>query len=169
VNDDDRAALLRHYLAALAYRFHRAVADAPDDFAGFRAGSGVRPPVEIVRHLVVLMRWAASRLEDGPRPAADESPPGPLQEEAAAFHRELERVSAALEAGAGPAAERLLQGPLADAMTHVGQLALLRRLAGSPVAAESFFAADIRADRLGPDQPPPARPFPAAPDDPEDG
>ena len=58
----------------------------------------------------------------------------------------------------GMSAERLLQGPFADAMTHAGQLALLRRLAGTPVAPEDFSTAEINPERLGPDQAEPAKP-----------
>jgi hypothetical protein len=79
------------------------------------------------------------------------------------FHELLEDFAAQLEGGGSPQGttyERLLQGPLADALTHVGQIALLRRLAGSPVPPQNFMKADIRPDNLGPDQPPPAAPKP---------
>ncbi|MCA9763889.1 MAG: hypothetical protein KC544_12250, partial [Gemmatimonadetes bacterium] len=82
-------------------------------------------------------------------------------EELDRFHAMLARVRDLLRSGATPGAfttEQLLQGTLADTMTHVGQLAMLRRLAEAPVASENFLHADVRADRLGPDQPPPARP-----------
>jgi hypothetical protein len=64
--------------------------------------------------------------------------------------------------------ERLLQGPFSDAMTHAGQLALLRRLAGAPVPPENFIVANIESNRLGPDQAAPVSPdkdWPEAPPD----
>ncbi len=54
--------------------------------------------------------------------------------------------------------EQFLHGPLADAMTHAGQLAMLRRLAGSPVPSENFIHAGIDAGNVGADQPQPAAP-----------
>jgi len=55
--------------------------------------------------------------------------------------------------------EKLFQGPVADALTHVGQIAVLRRLAGSPVKGENYFVADIAAGRVGADQAAPKREF----------
>ena len=77
------------------------------------------------------------------------------------FHRTLEDLAQHLELGTplqGITPEQLLQGPLSDAMTHAGQLAMLRRLAGSPVSPENFVYADITHQNLGPDQPAPVRP-----------
>ena len=85
-----------------------------------------------------------------------------LQEEVARFHEMLGELSRHIEAGTplleGLTPERLLQGPFSDAMTHAGQLALLRRLAGHPVPPENFIVADIDAERLGPDQAAPVSP-----------
>lgn len=142
---------LRHFLAAIAYRFVRAVDAAPDDFGDFAPGQGARTPSEVVRHMTEVLRYA--RLF-----AAGDAfvPAEPLDwaAERQRFHDELARVDAALAAWApdDDTPQRLLQGPLGDVMTHVGQIAMLRRLAGDPVAGENYFAADVQIGRLGPDQ-----------------
>lgn len=150
-----RTRLLRHFLAALAYRTQKAIRGAPEHYADFEAGKGVRTPAEILAHMTALLGYVRMRLDGTQRPTAPDPPP-PFDEEVERFHRELGRIAECLDAGPelSPATvERLLQGPLSDAMTHVGQLAMLRRLADAPIAPESYFDADIRADRLGPDQP----------------
>lgn len=150
-----RHALLRHFLATLAYRTQKAVRGAPEHYADFRAGKGVRTPAEILRHMTALLQYVRTRLDGSRRPSPPDPPPA-FDEEIRRFHRELARVADHLGSGAeiGPSTvDRLLQGPLSDAMTHVGQLAMLRRLADAPIAPESYVEADIRADRLGPDQP----------------
>jgi len=151
--------LLRHYLAAIAYRTQKAVRDASDDFPSFAAGNQVRTPVEIVRHMTSLMGYTRTHFLGGSYPVK----PDPLPtfvEEVRRFHDLLAAVGELLAAGTPVQVtpEQLLQGPLADVMTHIGQLALLRRLAGAPVPPESFLDAQIDAARLGPDQAMPARP-----------
>jgi len=140
--------LLSHFLAVLAYRTQKAMRDAPADFLDFEAGNGVRTPRALLDHMSRLMTYAASRITGGAIRLASEDP---LEQ----FHEGLNLVGAALQSAdlEPDTSRRLLQGPLADAMTHVGQLAMLRRLAESPVAKESFYEADIRADNTGPDQP----------------
>ena len=150
--------LLRHYLAALAYRTQKALRDAPDTFSDFRAADGVRTPRELVRHMTSVLGYARSLMTGGSYKA---EPLPDLASEVARFHEVLADVSNRLAAGetfGEQPIETLLQGPFADAMTHAGQLALLRRLHGSPVPAENFMKADIRAGNVGPDQPPPRAP-----------
>ncbi len=164
--DRDRE-LLRHFLAALAYRTQKAVRGAPDHYAGFSAGNRVRTPAELLRHMSALMGYVRTYFVGGSYPMKPEPLPT-FQEEIARFHELLEAVGELLASGApcSISTEQLLQGPFADAMTHVGQLAMLRRLADSPVPPENFIYADIRADRLDAAQPPPARPderWPEAP------
>ena len=154
--DRDRE-LARHFLAAIAYRTQKALRDAPDHYPGFAAGHQARTPAEIVRHMTSLMGYVRTFFLGGSyRP----EPLPTFGDEIARFHAMVQEVGDLLEAGAplGISIEQLLQGPFADAMTHVGQLALLRRLADAPVAPENFIYADIRGTRLGPDQPMPARP-----------
>ncbi len=144
--------MLRHFLAALAYRTQKALRAAPPEFADFRAAAGVRTPRQIVRHMSDVLGYARTRLRGG-QWRANSKPT--LAAEVARFHEILADLSqlvatAELEP---TTARRLLQGPLADAMTHVGQLAMLRRMAGSPIPPENFFAADVQAENVGPDQP----------------
>jgi len=156
---DDKGSLLTHFLGALAYRTQKALRDAPAGFGGFRAAGALRTPSEIVRHMTSVLGYARACYVGGKyRP--DHLPS--LDDEVSRFHGMLEALAQHIGAGTalrdGMTPERLLQGPLADAMTHVGQLAMLRRLAGSPVPPEDFSVADIQSTRLGPDQPPPVRP-----------
>jgi hypothetical protein len=151
--------LLRHYLAALAYRTQKALRDAPESFSEFRAGAGVRTPRELVRHMTSVLGYAKALYEGGSYTA---TPLPTLELEVIRFHSMLEDLRRLL--GTTPVAAalatpaRLLQGPLADAMTHAGQLALLRRIAGSPVPPENFLKADIRAGNVGINQPRPVSP-----------
>lgn len=158
--DRDRA-LLRHYLAAIAYRTQKALRDAPDSFPAFTAGHQVRTPAELLRHMTSLLGYTRTFFVGGTYPI-DPDPLPTFAEEIRRFHDLLGAVGDLLAADAPCrlSGEQLLQGPLADVMTHVGQLALLRRLADAPVPPENFIYADVRAERLGPDQPPPARPDP---------
>jgi hypothetical protein len=164
---DEKRQLLRHFLAALAYRTQKALRGAPPAFDGFRAGGGVRTPAELVCHMTSVLGYARTYLVGGQyRP----EPLPSLQAETERFHEMLVDLGRHLESGAplreGMTPERLLQGPLADAMTHAGQLAVLRRLAGEPVPPENFIVAAIDGERCGPDQPEPVSPdehWPEAP------
>jgi len=154
--DRDRE-LLRHFLAAIAYRAQKALRGAPDHYPTFSAGHRVRTPIELVRHMTSLMGYVRTFFVGG---SYKPEPLPTFQQEVARFHEMVEAVGVLLSSGApcSITTEQLLQGPFADTMTHVGQLAMLRRLADSPVAPENFIYADIRADRLHADQPRPARP-----------
>ena len=156
---DDERRLLRHFLAALAYRTQKALRDAPTEFAEFNPGNDVRTPKELVRHMTSVLGYARTYFVGGQyRPA----PLPSLSDEVVRFHEMVEslasHISSADPLADQTTAETLLQGPLSDAMTHAGQLAMLRRLAGNPVAPENFIVADINARRLGIDQPRPASP-----------
>ena len=162
--DRDRE-LLRHFLAAIAYRTQKALRDAPEHYPTFSAGNRVRTPVELIRHMTSLMGYVRTFFVGGSYPVKPDPLPT-FKEEVARFHELLESVGALLASDerCSLTTEQLLQGPFADTMTHVGQLAMLRRLAAAPVAPENFIYADIRAERLDADQPPPARPDPRWPD-----
>jgi hypothetical protein len=156
---NDSRAMLRHFLATLAYRTQKALRGAPDTFGAFDAGAGVRTPTQLVRHMTMVMNYARGRFE-GSQAAVE--PLIDLQAEVERFHAVLADVSAHLAAGTAPRGvtdAQLLQGPFADALTHAGQLALLRRLAGCPVPAESFVAAAIDASNVGTSQPDPIHPM----------
>lgn len=154
---DDRV-WLRHCLATLAYRAGKAVRDAPAEFAGLQvAEPTAMTPGRILAHMGDLMDWALSMAQG--RQTWHNSTPR-------AWDAEVERFFGALAAFDGylasPAplhapAERLFQGPIADALTHVGQLATRRRLAGAPVRGENYFVADIVVGRVGLEQTPPVR------------
>ena len=150
--------MLRHFLAALAYRTQKALRRAPDGFADFDAGNGVRTPHELICHMRSVLGYARTFFIGGeyPRPR-----PVDFVADIEAFHQMLEDLSGKLERGdhlIGITEELLLQGPFADAMTHAGQLAMLRRLHGEPVPSENFIYADISARNLSKEQPDPARP-----------
>ncbi|HVT19066.1 MAG TPA: hypothetical protein VHQ90_23170 [Thermoanaerobaculia bacterium] len=164
---DEKRRMLRHFLAALAYRTQKALRSAPTWFGDYRAGKGVRTPRELVAHMDGVLGYALTFFAGGEYRSA---PLPDLQAEVERFHGKLEELARHLEAGTpleGATPERLLQGPFSDAMTHAGQLAMLRRLAGCPVPPENFIVADISPENLGPDQPPPVSPdeqWPEAPD-----
>ena len=155
---DNQRALLSHFLAGIAYRTQKALRGAPPDFPKFRAPLLVRTPHELIRHMDDVLGYARTFFVGGKYRA-------PLLPEFGAavahFHETLADLARHLELGTefqGITPEILLQGPFSDAMTHVGQLAMLRRLAGSPVPPENFVFAAITPGNLGPDQPLPVRP-----------
>ena len=152
--------LLEHTLAAIAYRMQKAVRDAPAHYADFSAGHQVRTPVELVRHMTSLMGYVRTMFVGGSYPPKPHAMPT-FTDELSRFHTMLASVAKMLKSGAplrDITVEQLVQGPFADVLTHIGQLALLRRLAGAPVAPENFIHADVRRDRLGVHQAPPAKP-----------
>jgi len=151
--------MLRHALATLAYRGGKAVRGAPDRFSDFKTEADIRTPGQILAHVGDLLDWALE-LADGRRTWRD-SPPRPWTEEVARFFEALARLDARLasETPLGFTERQLFQGPIADALTHVGQIAMLRRMFGSPVKGENYLKADIVAGRVGPDQSAPRREF----------
>jgi hypothetical protein len=152
-------AFLRHAVATLAYRGGKAVRGAPAGFTGFRAGESSRTAGQILAHVGDLLDWALSKAE-GQEAWKDEAP-REWTDDVARFHAALGAFDAYLasEATLHCAPEELFQGPIADALTHVGQIALLRRLAQAPVRGENYARAEIKAGRTGPDQSPAKREF----------
>ena len=157
--EEPKRELLRHALATLAYRGGKAVRGAPPAFAGFAAGDPPKTPVQILAHLGDLLDWALSMAAS--KPAWRDSAPLPWDEEVARFHSSLEAFDRFLASDAPlqRPAEKLFQGPIADALTHVGQIAMLRRMAGCPILGENYFKADIEVGQVGVDQPPARAPF----------
>lgn len=149
---DDRREFLRHTVATLAYRGGKAVREAPEGFATMRACETCRSAVEILHHIGDLLEWALW-LAKGEHVWRD-SAPQPWIAEVDRFFEGLRRLDEYLasEAPLGYPPEKLFQGPIADAFTHVGQIATLRRLAGSPVRGENYFKAEIVVARVGPEQ-----------------
>ena len=144
--------LLRHTLATLAYRGGKAVRGAPEEFAAFKASPTTRTPGEILAHIGDLLDWglalAHGRHEWKPKP------PQSWASDVKRFHEAIAALDAHLASGAalGTPAEGLFQGPVADAINHVGQINMLRRMQGSPVRGENYFKADIVAGRVGAEQ-----------------
>jgi hypothetical protein len=151
--------LLRHALATLAYRAGKTFRDPPDGFASFRAGPTTRTPVEIVGHLADLMEWGLSIAAGQQRWSETLSEDWGGQ--VTRFYGALSGFDSFLESDRefAESPRGLLQGPIADALTHVGQIAMLRRLAGGAVRGENYFKADIRAGHVGPDQTKPTYEF----------
>lgn len=143
---------LRHTLATLAYRAGKTLRGAPADFAAYKASPSTRTPAEILAHMGDLMDWALA-LADGKHTWRDSTPLA-WDDEVARFFRALEALDHRLASAneLGKPAGKIFQGPIADALTHTGQIALLRRMAGSPVVGENYFMADIVAGRVGAQQ-----------------
>lgn len=156
---DPRRDLLRHTLATLAYRGGKAVQDAPAEFGSFRLREKTRTPGEILAHVGDLLDWALSAAK-GPQRWSESTP--------LAWHQEVSRFFSAMAAldaflasdePLGSPPEKLFQGPLADAFTHIGQISMLRRIADIPVRGENYYRAEIVTGRVGPAQSPPRREF----------
>ena len=153
------AAALRHTLATLAYRAGKVLRDAPAGFGSFAPAPGSRTASQILAHMGDLFDWAVS-LADGQH-VWRETPPGEWAADVQRFFDGVRRFDDRLASDAPPgfSAERLFQGPIADALTHVGQLAMMRRLAGAPMRGENYFKADIASGRVGVVQPAPGVEF----------
>jgi hypothetical protein len=147
----DRA-LLRHTVATLAYRGGKALRGAPAGFEEFRVGDTTRTPGQILAHLGDLLDWALSKANGATK--WRNSRPLSWEKGSERFFAGLEafdaRLASAKRLGCSP--EELFQGPIADALTHVGQIGMLRRLAGAPVRGENYAKARIEPGRVGCDQ-----------------
>lgn len=151
MNDPVRQ-LIRHALATVAYRGAKVCRGAPAGFGDFRAAPGTRSPVEILAHIGDLYDWAL-HLAKGNWIWRDATAL-PWEGEIERFHATLAALDAFLagDSRLGHPAEIIIQGPVADSLTHIGQIALLRRLAGSPIRGESYARAEIAVGRVGVDQ-----------------
>ena len=156
---DSKREMLRHTVATLAYRGGKAVREAPESFVGFRASETTRTPAAILAHICDLLDWALSMAKGAE--TWHGSDPQPWAHDVDRFHASLARFDEYLASGADLACscERLFQGAIADALTHVGQLAMLRRIAGAPIRGENYSKADIRSGRVGAEQSAPRREF----------
>ncbi len=149
---DNARLLLRHTVATVAYRGRKAIHDVPGAFAEFRLSPTSRTPSEILSHIGDVFDWALA-LSDGQHVWGN-SPTLTWSEQVARFFEALRKFDERLATDAPLAClpERLFQGPIADALTHIGQIAMLRRVAGFPVRGENYFKADIVAGRTGVEQ-----------------
>ncbi len=156
---DTERQMLRHTVATLAYRGAKAVRGAPAHFAEFQASEKTRTPSQLLAHLGDLLDWALSMAQG--KQEWHDSPHLGWDAGVQRFHASLDAFDAYLASGQPlqVPAEKLFQGPIADALTHVGQLTMLRRLAGAPVRGENYFKAEIAAGRVGAEQKAPVREF----------
>jgi hypothetical protein len=151
-SSDTKRELLRHTVATLAYRGAKAVRGAPDSFASFKASDTTRTPAQILAHIGDLLDWALSIAKGAE--TWNNSEQLEWNKEIERFHAALQRFDNFLASDAELSAdyERLFQGPIADALTHVGQLTMLRRIAGAPIKGENYSRARIAAGRVGVEQ-----------------
>ena len=149
---DPARELLRHAVATLAYRAGKALRDAPPQFAGFSIAPGSRTPAQILAHMGDLLDWGLSMAQGAQR--WQNAPVQSWDADCARFFAALEAFDRYLagDAPLGTSAERLFQGPIADALTHTGQIAMLRRIAGAPIRGENYARAEIARGRVGPEQ-----------------
>jgi hypothetical protein len=156
---DPKRELLRHTLATVAYRGGKAIRNAPPGFAEFRAGEGLRTPGQILAHVGDLFDWALS-IASGQQKWND-SKPLPWDKETERFFAALKKFDDFLASNEPVQAppEKLFQGPIADALTHIGQIAILRRMAGAPIKGENYHKAEITSGRVGAEQAAPKREF----------
>jgi hypothetical protein len=147
---DPKRELLRHTLATLAYRAGKPLRDAPPEFANFSGAE--KTPLQILSHMGDLFDWALSVAKGTEtwKNAAAQS----WDQEVDRFFKALAAFDAYLASDAPlhGTVEKLFQGPIADALTHTGQLAMLRRLAGCPMRGENYSVAPIEAGRVGLEQ-----------------
>lgn len=140
---DSKRELLRHLTATVAYRARIAISDAPENFAAFKIGEAIRTPAEILAHLGDLLEGSLYLMKG--EMVYLNSAPLPWNKEVTRFFNAAEEFDSYLASNAplGQQVEKIMQGPVSDALTHVGQIIMLRRAAGAPVRAESYFAAEI--------------------------
>ena len=163
LNNDPKRGFLRHTLATVAYRAAKVERFAPPGFGDFQLGKAARTPVEIIAHMSDLFDWAL-RLAQGTGEWV-QSKPQVWRKEVARFHASLLALDQYLASDAplNATAEELFQGPISDALTHIGQVAVLRRQAGAPVRSEVYAKANIAAGRVGEEQPKNALEFDSPP------
>jgi hypothetical protein len=156
---DPKRELLRHAVATVAYRGGKAVRGTTETFAAFKPAGDARSPAQILAHVGDLYDWALS-IAKGAQAWSDSTPLA-WDREVARFHDTLARFDAYLASSAplACAPEQLFQGPIADSLTHVGQLTMLRRLAGERMRSENYFKAEIVGGRVGAEQTAPRREF----------
>jgi hypothetical protein len=156
---DSARQLLRHTVATLAYRGCKAVRGASDSFGDFHASPDTRTPGQILAHIGDLLDWALSAARG--QQEWHVSAPLPWSDEVRRFFAALEAFDdyLASDSPLQAPAEKLFQAPIADALTHVGQIAMLRRLAVAPVRAENYYVAKITVGTVGADQPAPVHEF----------
>lgn len=151
--------VVRHLLASLSYRLTKALYEAPDNFSNISIGQGVKTPEKILSHINMLLQlsnrfWSHIRpptLPERRKRLVNKGWEGEI-EFFYALIEELDKIIQTYPVPRQHNPEKILQGPLMDAYTHVGQLAIIRRMSGSPIPSESYANAEITIGHLGPDQ-----------------
>jgi len=135
------------------------VRGAPASFASFKASPTTRTPAQILAHIGDLLDWALSIAKG--KETWHNAKPKPWKQEVKRFHTALARFDRYLagKSELSASCERMFQGPIADALTHIGQIAMLRRLSGEPIKGENYSRAKIEAGRVGAEQERPKREF----------
>jgi hypothetical protein len=146
---DSERDLFRHVIAAAAYRASKALRGAPESFADFKASESTRTPLQILAHMGDLYDWALTIVKG--QTQWRDSEPLPWPEECERFFRSVTTLDAYLASDAPlhGSVGKVLQAGIADSLTHIGQIAMLRRIAGCPVRGENYYLADIRPGRTG--------------------
>ena len=137
--------LLRHSLSTIRYRADVSLQDAPEGFGEFELGSGTRTPVEIIAHICQVLTFTIKAL-DPETTLVPSSKSKTLDARIRQLNRCLHDADILfrdITDMKADTAKRLLQGPIADALTHVGQRAMLRRCAGAPIEGENLFEAEM--------------------------
>ncbi len=149
--------MIRHFLASIAYHANKAIKNAPENYPELDIGKGVKTPRRILHHITGVLSYAHSFYEHYDTTYFDLKS---WDEEVEAFHDVLSKLDESFKQKPieKVTLEQLLQGPLSDSMAHIGQLLMLRRMAGSPIKAENFLYADIQKGVIGPNQPEPVSP-----------
>lgn len=145
---DLKREVLRHMVATVAYRGGLACVDAPESFASFRATSTTRTPGEILAHIGDLLEGSLHLVKG--EMVYLTSTPLPWKEEVTRFFTAVKAfdVYLASDAPLACAVEKLVQGPIGDALTHVGQIVMLRRMSGNPIRSAAYFTAEIVAGEV---------------------
>jgi hypothetical protein len=153
----EKRGMLRHFIASIAYHTTKAIRDAPAMYPEFDPGKGVRTPRQIIHHIAGVLTYAHSFFEDYETTYLEHQT---WDAEISRFYEILSKLDNSLKEKDPRTVteEQLLQGPLSDAMAHIGQLLMLRRLVGSPVPSENFIFAEITKGVVGPNQPEPVAP-----------
>jgi len=136
---------LRHALSTIAYRFQKAVSNSETEFGYFSAGNGSRTPNEIIYHMYhVLYTTRIFILEE--KDNTEQSEKLDLKSEIDRLNAEINNLDNVLAEKPLDInyAKRLLQGPLSDLLTHIGQISMLSRLNGNPIVGEDFSTASIK-------------------------
>ncbi len=150
---------LRHTLATLVYRGGKTLRDVPGNFSEFRTSETTRTPGQILAHIGDLLDWALSMARG--KQEWHDSGPRSWNDEVSRFYAAAKALDDYLTSGKplGITPEEMFQGPIADALTHFGQIAMMRRMAGVPIKGENYFKAEIVKGRVGPEQAAPRREF----------